>query len=37
MALDCVGSMPEDEATSRGQLLIMSLKGTQTILGGYCT
>jgi hypothetical protein len=31
------GGTPEDEATFRGQLLIMRMKGRQTILGGCCT
>jgi len=29
--------MPEAEATSRGQLVIMRMKGRHTILGGCCT
>jgi len=29
--------MPEAEATFRGQLVIVKMKGRQTILGGCCT
>jgi len=31
------GGTPEAEATFRGQLVIMRMKGRQTILGGCCT
>jgi len=31
------GGTPEAEGTFRGQLVIMRMKGRQTILGGCCT
>jgi len=37
MAVDHVGGTPEAEATFSSQLVIMRLKGRQTILGGCCT
>ena len=35
IAVDCIGGTPEAEATFRGQLVIMRMKGRQTILGTY--
>ena len=37
MAVDHVGGTPEAEGTFSGQLVIMRMKGRQTILGGCCT
>ena len=31
------GGTPESKATFRGQLVIMRMKGRQTIFGGCCT
>ena len=36
-AVDLQGGMPEAEATFRGQLEIVRMKGRQTILGVCCT
>jgi len=37
MASDHVEGTPESDATFSGQLVIMRIKGRQTILGGCCT
>jgi len=37
VAVDQLGGTPEDEATCRGQLEIVRMKGWQTILGVCCT
>ena len=37
MAVDPYGGTPEAEATFRGQLNIVRMKGRQTILGVCCT
>ena len=37
MAVDQLGGTPEAEATFRGQLEILRMKGRQTLLGVRCT
>jgi hypothetical protein len=37
MAVDRVERHPEAEATFRGQVVIMGMKGRETIFGGCCT
>jgi len=37
VAVDLQGGMPEAEATSRGQHILMRMMGSQSFLGGCCT